>query len=44
MTTTDRLGRRFVGGDVDADSVAIGRKRLAEEIEKPTPIQGNGRK
>ena len=39
-----RLGRRFIGGDIDADAVAIGRKRLAEEIEKLAPVQGNGRK
>ncbi len=31
-----RLGRRFIGCDIDADCVAIGRQRLAMEIERYT--------
>ncbi len=39
-----RLGRKFIGCDIDADSVAIGRRRLAEEIEKSRPDERNGTK
>ena len=39
-----RLGRRFIGCDIDADSVAVGRKRLAEELAIAKRAQGTGRK
>ena len=39
-----RLGRRFVGCDIDADNVAAGRMRLAEEAGEQKRAPGDGRR